>query len=577
MKDKKTLRLVLNYVFRHRIALAFLIFFSFAASVSMLFIPVFVGDAIDAVVDAGRVDFQFVFKALGAILALAFLVGFSQWITSIIGNRITFLVVRDIRRDAFEKIHRLPLSYLDTHRHGDILSRIISDAEQFADGLLVSFTQLFVGITTIIGTFIFMLRIDVKITLAVVVLTPLSLLLTSFITKFTYSMFREQSEARSTVTSSVDEFIVNQKIVQGFNYTHRAQEKFDKANDTLTNASVKAIFFSSLVNPSTRVINNVVYAVVALFGAISVISSGMTVGGLTCFLSYAGQFAKPFNEISGVFGELQNSLACAFRLFEMIHEKEVDSDGGEVITTPKGEVDFQNASFSYDKSRPLIENLNLNVARGMRVAIVGPTGCGKTTLINLIMRFYNLDSGTISIDGIDIARLSAESLRSNIGMVLQDTWLKTGTISENIAFGCEGATQEQIVAAAKAAHAHNFIKKLPEGYDTLISNESGDLSQGQRQLLCISRLMLLNPDILILDEATSSIDTRTEMKIQDAFSRLMQGKTSFIVAHRLSTVRKADMILVMRDGKVVEQGTHTELLANNGFYAELYNSQIPLQ
>lgn len=577
MKDKKTLRLVLNYVFRHRIALAFLIFFSFAASVSMLFIPVFVGDAIDAVVDAGRVDFQFVFKALGAILALAFLVGFSQWITSIIGNRITFLVVRDIRRDAFEKIHRLPLSYLDTHRHGDILSRIISDAEQFADGLLVSFTQLFVGITTIIGTFIFMLRIDVKITLAVVVLTPLSLLLTSFITKFTYSMFREQSEARSTVTSSVDEFIVNQKIVQGFNYTHRAQEKFDKANDTLTNASVKAIFFSSLVNPSTRVINNVVYAVVALFGAISVISSGMTVGGLTCFLSYAGQFAKPFNEISGVFGELQNSLACAFRLFEMIHEKEVDCDGGEVITTPKGDVDFQNASFSYDKSRPLIENLNLNVARGMRVAIVGPTGCGKTTLINLIMRFYNLDSGTISIDGIDIARLSAESLRSNIGMVLQDTWLKTGTISENIAFGCEGATQEQIVAAAKAAHAHNFIKKLPEGYDTLISNESGDLSQGQRQLLCISRLMLLNPDILILDEATSSIDTRTEMKIQDAFSRLMQGKTSFIVAHRLSTVRKADMILVMRDGKVVEQGTHTELLANNGFYAELYNSQIPLQ
>ena len=455
------------------------------------------------------------------------------------------------------------------------MSRIISDAEQFADGLLMSFTQLFVGITTIVGTFIFMILLNVKITLMVVVLTPISLLLTSFITKHTYSMFREQSSARGDVTSITDEFITNQKIIRGFNYEKRAEKKFGDANGKLTRASVRAIFYSSLVNPSTRVINNIVYAVVALFGAITVIGGGMSVGGLTCFLSYAGQFAKPFNEISGVFGELQNSLACAFRLFEMIHENEVVDNGEKTLSSPEGKVEFKNVAFSYNPDTDLITDLNLDIKSGMRVAIVGPTGCGKTTLINLIMRFYELNSGSISIDGFDISELTRRSLRSNIGMVLQDTWIKKGTVRENIALGCDDATLDEVIAAAKASHAHNFIKKLPRGYDTVISNDSGDLSQGQRQLLCISRVMLTNPDILILDEATSSIDTRTEMKIQDAFSHLMKNKTSFIVAHRLSTIKSADLILVMRDGKVIEKGTHSELLKQNGFYSELYNSQMP--
>jgi len=575
MKDKKTLRLVLNYVSRHKFAVIFLILFSLVSAIATLFIPIFVGDAIDAIIDVSQVDFNLVKKSVISVLLLALSVGASQWLTSVIGNRITFMVVRDIRRDAFSKIHKLPLSYLDTHRHGDTVSRIISDAEQFADGLLMSFTQLFVGITTIIGTFIFMILLNFKITLMVVILTPLSLLLTSFITKHTYSMFREQSSARGEVTSITDEFVSNQKLIRGFNYETRAENKFDSANDRLTQASVRAIFFSSLVNPSTRVINNVVYAVVALFGAITVIRGGMSVGGLTCFLSYAGQFAKPFNEISGVFGELQNSLACACRLFELTHENEVVDNGTKLLSSPDGKVEFKNVAFSYNPDTDLITDLNLDIKSGMRVAIVGPTGCGKTTLINLIMRFYELNSGSISIDGYDISELTRQSLRSNIGMVLQDTWIKKGTVRENIALGRENADMDEIIAAAKASHAHNFIKKLPQGYDTVISNDSGDLSQGQRQLLCISRVMLTSPDILILDEATSSIDTRTEMKIQDAFSRLMKDKTSFIVAHRLSTIKSADLILVMRDGKVIEKGTHSDLLKQNGFYSELYNSQMP--
>ncbi len=575
MKDKKTLRLVLSYVARHRMALLFLILFSLSSALATLFIPIYVGDAIDSIIDVGTVNFALVKNALIFILLLALAVGVSQWLTSVIGNRITFLVVRDIRRDAFNKLQVLPLSYLDTHRHGDIVSRIISDAEQFADGLLMSFTQLFTGVTTIIGTFVFMLLLNVKITVAVVVLTPLSLLLTSFITKFTYSMFKEQSEARAEITSNIDELVVNQKLVRGFNYEDRAEAKFNKSNDRLTKASTRAIFYSSLVNPSTRVINNVIYAVVALLGALTVIGGGMTIGGLTCFLSYASQFAKPFNEISGVFGELQNSLACAYRLFEMIHEKEIEENGTLETFATEGRVEFDNVDFSYDPNKPLITDLSLKVAPGMRVAIVGPTGCGKTTLINLIMRFYDLNDGTISFDGVDVSELTRRSLRSNIGMVLQDTRIKHGTVRENISLGNENATLDEVIAAAKSAHAHNFIKRLPQGYDTVISNDSGDLSQGQRQLLCISRIMLTNPDVLILDEATSSIDTRTEMKIQDAFSKLMKGKTSFIVAHRLSTVKEADLILVMRDGSVIEQGTHNELINKGGFYATLYNSQMP--
>lgn len=575
MKDNSTLKKVLKYIFRHRISLIFLIIFSLISAIANLFIPIFVGNAIDAVILDNAL--REISRYLLYILLMAVSVSVSLWITGVIGNRITFFVVRDIRRDAFMKLHRLPMSYLDSHRQGDIVSKIISDAEQFADGLLMSFTQLFVGITTIVGTLIFMLSLNPKITLAVVVLTPFSLVLTSFITKHTYSMFKFQSEARENVTSCIDEFVVNQKNVQAFNYQDTATAKFDEVNENLRKTSVKAIFFSSLVNPSTRLINNIVYALVALMGALYVVKDPtlMSVGTLTCFLSYAGHYAKPFNEISGVFSELQNSLVCACRLFELIEEKERTDDGDKELSDTSGNVSFDSVSFSYDKSKKLIENLNLSVKSGMRVAIVGPTGCGKTTLINLIMRFYEIDAGTISIDGIDISQLTKISLRSNIGMVLQDTWIKNGTVRENIALGRPDADEEEIIAAAKASHAHSFIKRLPNGYDTVISNETGELSQGQRQLLCISRVMLLKPDILILDEATSSIDTRTEMKIQDAFSKLMKDKTSFIVAHRLSTIKEADLILVMRDGVVIERGTHSQLLSQNGFYALLYNSQMP--
>ncbi len=575
MKNKITLKRVLNYVSRYRASLVCLILFSFLSAVLSLCIPILVGDAIDVCVEAGRVDFEKVFETLVLIGIIAIFICLFQWLTNVIGNKITFGVVGDVRKDAFEKVPKLPLSYVDSHSHGGIINTIISDAEQFADGLFMSFTQLFVGVTTIVGTLIFMLFLNVYITLAVVILTPISLLLTSFITKRTFSMFTKQSEARAHMTSCVDEYIGEGKTVQAFNFEGKAFEKFEKSNAELQKASLRAVFFSSLVNPSTRVINNVVYAVVTLLGAFSVILNSMTIGGLTCFLSYAGQYAKPFNEISGIFGEMQNCLACAKRLFDLIDEKEIVQSGIKALENPKGNIVFSNVSFSYEENKPLIENLNVEARAGMRVAIVGPTGCGKTTLINLLMRFYDTLDGEISIDGNSVKDLTYKSLRANIGMVLQDTWIKTGTVRENIALGKPDASFEEIVEAAKASHAHNFIKKLPLGYDTVINNDSGDLSQGERQLLCISRVMLLNPNILILDEATSSIDTRTEMKIQDAFSNLMRGKTSFIVAHRLSTIKKADLILVMKNGKVIEKGTHSELMKIQGFYFELYNSGKP--
>lgn len=575
MKNKSTMKRVLTYVSHYKASLVFLILFSFFFAVLSLCIPVLVGRAIDVCVDAGQVDFDKVFETLVLIGIIAVFICLFQWLTNVIGNKITFGVVGDVRKDAFEKVSKLPLSYVDSHAHGSVINTIISDAEQFADGLFMSFTQLFVGITTIVGTLVFMLFLNVYITIAVVVLTPISLVLTSFITKRTFSMFTKQSEARANMTSAVDEYIGEGKTVQAFNFEEKAFEKFKKANNELQKASLRAVFFSSLVNPSTRVINNVVYAVVTFLGALAVILNSMTIGGLTCFLSYAGQYAKPFNEISGIFGEMQNCLACAKRIFDLIDEKEIVESGEKVLEDPQGDIVFSNVSFSYDKDRPLIDNLNVVARSGMRVAIVGPTGCGKTTLINLLMRFYDTLDGEIRVDGDSIKDITFKSLRSNIGMVLQDTWIKSGTVRENIALGKPNASFDEIVSAAKASHAHNFIKKLPLGYDTVISNDSGDLSQGERQLLCISRVMLKNPNILILDEATSSIDTRTEMKIQDAFSNLMRGKTSFIVAHRLSTIKNADLILVMKNGKVIEKGTHAQLIKMQGFYYELYNSGKP--
>lgn len=573
MKNKSTIKTVLSYVSRHRVLLFFLILFSVAFSLLSLYIPLLIGDAIDLAVGKGQVDFDGILSIIVKTVAVIALTALFQWLVSIIGNSITFSVVRDIRQEAFEKLVKLPLSYIDSHRHGEVVSRVITDAGQFADGLIMGFTQLFTGVVTILGTIFFMVSINYKIALIVVLLTPLSLFVASFIAKNTYDMFKKQSETRGEMTGVIDEMIGGQKVVRAFGYEEKAQAKFDDVNSRLEKHSLKAIFFSSLTNPCTRFVNSVVYAFVGGFGAFAVIGSSMTVGGLSCFLSYAGQYTKPFNEISGVVTELQNSLACAARVFEFINTPDVTDTPAESLDSPKGNVEFKNVSFSYDKDVSLIENFNLDVKSGQRVAIVGPTGCGKTTLINLIMRFYDVDGGVITVDGIDTTHLSRKNLRSNFGMVLQDTWIKKGTVAENIAMGKPEATIEEIIAAAKASHAHNFIKKLPNGYDTLISETEGGLSQGQRQLLCISRVMLALPPMLILDEATSSIDTRTEKKIQDAFAKLMQGKTSFIVAHRLSTVREADVILVMRDGKVIEWGNHTELLAKNGFYTQLYNSQ----
>ena len=546
-----------------------------------LYTPILIGDAIDLIVGKGQVDFAGIAAILiktGIIIGITALI---QWLMNTINNRITYHVVRDIRNEAFRKIEILPLSYIDAHPYGDIVNRVIADADQFADGLLMGFTQLFTGIVTILGTLFFLFSISWKIAIVVVIVTPLSLFIARFIANRTYRMFRVQSETRGQQTAFIDEMIGNQKVVQAFSHEGEALEEFDRINDRLADCSLRATFYSSLTNPCTRFVNSVVYAGVALAGALICIATAgavnpFTIGQLSACLSYANQYTKPFNEISGVVTELQNALACASRLFELIEEEPQIPEPADAVELAdvKGSVELNDVSFSYVPDRKLIEGLNLSVKPGQRIAIVGPTGCGKTTIINLLMRFYDVNSGSITVEGTDIRNATRNSLRSSYGMVLQETWLRSGTIRDNIVMGKPDATDEEIIAAAKASHAHSFIKRLPQGYDTVINEDGGSLSQGQKQLLCITRVMLCLPPMLILDEATSSIDTRTEIKIQDSFAKMMNGRTSFIVAHRLSTIREADVILVMKDGHIIEQGNHEELLAKNGFYANLYNSQF---
>ncbi|MFR3901876.1 ABC transporter ATP-binding protein [Hominisplanchenecus sp.] len=547
---------------------------------SQLYVPILTGNAIDHMIGVGKVDFAGVAAIVRVIVAATAVTAISQWIFGICNNKITYNVSRDLRNAAIAKIQRLPVSYLDAHPTGDLVSRVIADVEQFADGLLMGFTQFFTGVLTILGTLSFMLYVNVPITLVVVCVTPLSFIVAGFIAKKTYRNFHMQTEVRGEQTAFINEMIEGQKVVQAFCHEKENVDQFDEMNERLQKASLKAIFFSSITNPATRFVNNVVYAGVALVGALFAVSGGISVGQLSCFLSYANQYTKPFNEISGVVTELQNAMACASRIFELLDEEERTPDKADarVLTEEQvdGTVEISDVSFSYVPDRKLIEHFNLSVKPGERVAIVGPTGCGKTTMINLLMRFYDVDAGKICVSGTDIRDISRISLRRSYGMVLQDTWLKSGTIYENIAYGRPDATKEQVIEAAKAAHAHSFIKRLPDGYDTVISEDGGNISQGQKQLLCIARVMLCLPPMLILDEATSSIDTRTEIKIQQAFASMMKGRTSFIVAHRLSTIREADIILVMDSGKVIEQGTHEELLAEKGFYAKLYNSQYEL-
>ena len=573
---RATLRRVLRYL-RHYLPLLILSLLLAAVTVALtLYVPILTGEAVDRIVGPGEVDFAGVARIALTIGICVGVTSLAQWIMSVCNNRVTFCVVRDIRRDAFRRLNELPLSYIDSHAHGELVSRIIADVEQFADGLLMGFTQLFTGVLTIVGTLGFMVAIRPSIALVVVLITPVSLFVAAFVAKRTYDMFRIQSEERGAQTGLIDEMVTGARVVQAFGREQAVQARFDAINDRLERASRRAIFFSSITNPATRFVNSLVYAGVCLSGALLAVTGGFSVGNLVSFLSYANQYTKPFNEISGVVTELQNAIACAERILSLIEDtpRVQDAPDAEALTDPDGRVTLSDVSFSYRKDRPLIEGLNLDVKRAQRVAIVGPTGCGKTTVINLLMRFYDVDGGSIRVSGRDIRSLTRRSLRDAYGMVLQETWLKRGTVRENIAFGKPDATEEEIVAAAKAAHAHGFIRRLPQGYDTVIAEDGGNLSQGQKQLLCISRVMLRLPPMLILDEATSSIDTRTERKIQDAFARLMQGRTSFIVAHRLSTIRSADVILVMRDGRIVESGTHAELLEQNGFYAELYNSQF---
>lgn len=582
MQDKKnsyqavTLKKVFKYIKRYIPLLITALALSIVTVALTLYFPILTGRAIDLIIGKGQVDFAGIMQiVIKAVIAVAF-AAIAQWLTNVCNNKMTYNVIRDIRTDAFENIEKIPLSYIDSHSHGDIVSRIISDVDTFADGLLLGLTQLFTGAATIVGTLIFMLTINVKIAVVVVVLTPLSLVAASFIAKRTYSMFQLQSRTRGEQTALIDEMIGNQKVLVAFNHEKKAIEQFDEINDRLSQYSLRATFFSSLTNPATRFVNSIVYASVGVFGAISAILGGITVGQLTCFLSYANQYTKPFNEISGVITELQNAIACASRIFELIEvEREIpDAEDAYELDEADGKVDIEDVYFSYEPDQKLIEDFNLHVEQGQRVAIVGPTGCGKTTLINLLMRFYDVNSGKIKVSGHDIKEMTRHSLRKNYGMVLQETWLKNGTIRDNICMGRPEATDEEIIEAAKATHAHSFIKRLPKGYDTVITEDGGNLSQGQKQLLCITRVMLCLPPMLILDEATSSIDTRTEIKIQKAFLKMMQGRTSFIVAHRLSTIRDADVILVMKDGKIIEQGRHEELLKENGFYANLYNSQF---
>ena len=574
MKNKSTLREIFIYLKPYTLLIILSVLFSAASVVMTLYIPILIGHGIDCIIGAGKVDFFRLKPILLEVIIIACATAVLQWLINTINNRITFKTVRDIRNAAFNKIQELPFAYLDSHPSGEIVSRVIADADQFADGLLLGFTQLFTGVVSIVGTLIFMLTIHAGITFIVVALTPLSFFMAKFIAKRTYSMFREQSQTRGEQTAFIDEIIGNQKTVKAFSREKPSIEKFDKINDRLEKCSLKATFYSSLTNPCTRFINSLVYTGVGLGGALIAVGGGISVGSLTCFLSYANQYTKPFNEISGVITEFQNALACAARLFELIHEKSQPADGSITAENVRGNVELQHVRFSYSPERELIKDLNLNVKSGQRIAIVGPTGCGKTTVINLLMRFYDVDGGKITVDGENVQRLTRRSLRRSFGMVLQDTWLKTGTVRENIVMGKPDASDEEVIAAAKAAHSHSFIKRLPNGYDTVISEGGGGLSQGQRQLLCITRIMLCLPPMLILDEATSSIDTRTEIRIQKAFARMMEGRTTFIVAHRLSTVREADVILVMRDGNIIEQGNHVDLLQKNGFYAKLYNSQF---
>ena len=585
VNQKETLLKVLAYIRPYKFLMALTIIMAAVSVALTLYLPILTGDAVDLLIyifDPSSLNVASPWPALFFILkkmaVVILLTAVTQWIMNICNNKIVYSIIQDIRKKAFRRLEELPLKYLDAHSHGDIVSRVVADVDQFADGLLIGFTQLFTGVITILGTLLFMLSVNVGITVGVVVITPVSLFVASFIAKKTFSMFKLQSETRGEQTALINEMIGNQKVVQAFNREDETLEKFDEINGRLEKCSLRAIFFSSLTNPCTRFVNSLVYTGVGLTGAFAVLRGGLSVGQLTCFLSYANQYTKPFNEISGVITELQNALACAARIFELIEEEpqEPDAEDAMVLENAEGEVNLDHVSFSYVPDKKLIEDLNLSVKPGQRIAIVGPTGCGKTTIINLLMRFYDVDQGSISVDGANIQDITRKSLRTSYGMVLQETWLKRGTIRDNITVGKPDATEEEIIAAAKASHAHSFIRRLPNGYDTVIGEDGGSLSGGQKQLLCITRVMLSLPPMLILDEATSSIDTRTEIKIQKAFATMMEGRTSFIVAHRLSTIQNADVILVMKDGHIIEQGNHEQLLAKGGFYAQLYNSQFAI-
>lgn len=575
-QQTQTLKKVLRYIKKYKIFLILSLLFAIATVASTLYIPVLTGQVIDHILAPGQVEFPVIFRLLWKMGVIIGLTALAQWLMNVCNNKITYEVIQDIRREAFAKIEILPLKFIDGHSHGELVSRVIADVDQFADGLLMGFSQLFTGIITILGTLLFMLSINVKITLVVVLITPISLFVASFIAKRTFSMFMLQSTTRGEQTALINEMIENQKVVQAFSKEKDVLETFDEINERLEKASLQATFFSSLTNPSTRFVNSLVYTGVGLAGAFSAMKGLLTVGQLSCFLSYANQYTKPFNEISGVVTELQNALACAQRIFHLIEEEPQipEPENVEILSNVKGNVDLEHVYFSYTPDKKLIEDFNLTIQPGQRVAIVGPTGCGKTTIINLLMRFYDVDQGCIQVEQKDIRNVTRQSLRESYGMVLQETWLKAGTIRENLIMGKPEATEEEMIAAAKAAHAHSFIKRLPQGYDTIIGEEGGSLSTGQKQLLCIARVMLCLPPMLILDEATSSIDTRTEMKIQNAFAKMMQGRTSFIVAHRLSTIQEADIILVMKEGHILEQGSHEQLLAQHGFYYELYHSQF---
>ncbi len=575
-RHKKTIKKVLQFLKRYWALELLSLLFAAVSVILTLYLPILTGDAVDLIIDKGLVDFDGILRILIKMGIVIVLTALAQWLMNTCNNRITYSVVRDIRRQAFDKLTKLPLKYVDSHPHGDVISRIVADVDQFSDGLLMGFTQFFTGIMTILGTLVFMITIDFKIALVVLLITPVSLFVAAFISKRTYSMFKLQSETRGELTAHIDEMIGNQKIVQAFGHEEEAAQKFQEINKRLQSSSLKATFFSSITNPATRFVNGLVYAGVGITGALSAIYGGISVGQLSAFLNYANQYTKPFNEISGVVTELQNALTCAARVFELIEEEPQVPDAPDAVVLEKaeGKVNLKEVNFSYRPDVRLIENLNLDVKPGQRIAIVGPTGCGKSTVINLLMRFYDVDAGSICVDDIDIREMTRRSLRENYGMVLQETWLKNGTIRENILYGRPDATEEEMIRASKEAYAHSFIKRLPQGYDTVISEDGGNLSQGQKQLLCIARVMLCLPPMLILDEATSSIDTRTEIRIQKAFAKMMEGRTSFIVAHRLSTIKEADRILVMKDGKIIEQGNHESLLAKDGFYAQLYNSQF---